>query len=278
MAAREQERFLTAISRARRPLLICDYDGTLAPFQTDKMQAFPYEGVAERLARLTESGTELAFVSGRPVGELLELLPLAHGTEIWGMHGREHQSTQGKRMVFEPGAEQRAALDAAATALTDRGWDRSLLERKVGSLAMHWRTLPAASPEDGPRQTQQSARAAAEQVFAAHAGRHAMNVLPFDGGLELRTEDRTKAHAVEALLVAADPGAAAFLGDDMTDEDGFRAIRAWGGVALLVRAEPRASQAHFLLRPPAELLSFFDAWLDARKGASAASEAAAAVL
>lgn len=276
-AAREREQFFTVVGRARRPLLICDYDGTLAPFQADKMQAHPYEGVVDRLARLTESGTALAFVSGRPVGELLQLLPLANGTEIWGMHGREHQSSHGKRTLLEPGPEQRAALDAAEAALLDRGWSRSLVERKVGSLAMHWRTLPS-DGKSGQQQTQKTARMEAEKVFAAYAGRHAMAVLPFDGGLELRTEDRTKAHAVEALLASPDPGAAAFLGDDLTDEDGFRAMRAWRGLALLVRAEPRVSDAHFFLRPPAELLSFLDAWLGAREAARADSGMAGAIL
>ncbi len=273
-AAREQRQFLTAVGSARRPLLICDYDGTLAPFHIDKMQAHPYGGIVERLARLRAGGTELAFVSGRPVRELLQLLPPAGGAEIWGMHGREHQNAQGNHTLFEPGPEQRAALDDAEAALADRGWDRSLVERKVGSVAMHWRTLPSGAEKIDRQKTQQQARAEAEQVFGIHTGRHSMAVLPFDGGLELRTEDRTKAHAVEALLDAADHDAAAFLGDDLTDEDGFRAIRARSGLALLVRAEPRPSEARHFLRPPGELLWFLDAWIGARAG----SETGGAVL
>ncbi len=271
-AMEERARFFKAVGRAERPLLICDYDGTLAPFQTDKMQAYPYEGVPERLERLRAGGTALAFVSGRPVAELVHLLPLAGGTEVWGMHGREHRGADGRHTLMEPGPEQLGALDASEQALAGEGWE-PLLERKVGSLALHWRTLP----HGGEGQTQQRARAAAERVFAAHAGRNAMGILPFDGGLELRTEDRTKAHAVEVLLQSVDPAAAAFLGDDLTDEDGFRAIRERRGLALLVRAEPRASDARFFLRPPAELLAFLDAWLGSR-GGRAGREAAGTVL
>ena len=279
-ALREQQQFFDEVRRVRNPLLICDYDGTLAPFQKDKMQAYPYPGVAKRFAALVQGGTRVAFVSGRPIAELMELLPLAAESEVWGMHGREHRTPDGEHAWFEPKPEQRRILDAAQDRLAGKGWS-PFLERKIGSVAMHWRTLPEGSemseaeavPSDpvhaGPGRegrTAREARVAAENVFGAYAGQNAMAVLPFDGGLELRTEDRTKAHAVEALLAQADPRAAAFLGDDLTDEDGFRVMRDRGGLGLLVRTNSRPSEAGFQLSPPEELFSFFDAWIQVQRG------------
>ena len=266
--------FFDSLRRAAEPLLICDYDGTLAPFHIDKMQACPYPGIVERLHRIAAGRTRLAFVSGRPIHELLTLLPLAAQVEVWGMHGREHRTADGSYTLMQASPGQRAALDQAAATLEQQGLG-SLLERKAASLAVHWRTL---DPARDPARLEQVQRLAT-QAFAPHAGRDALALLPFDGGVELRAEDRTKAHATEALLgamlgaqraapPATAPGAgsaeaAAFLGDDLTDEDAFRAIRSRGGLALLVREAPRASHAHFQLRPPGELLAFLDSWLGA---------------
>jgi trehalose 6-phosphate phosphatase len=251
------QRQLAAVLRAAAtPLLICDYDGTLAPFHRDKMQAYAYPGVAERLDRIAAGRTRLTFISGRPIAELLTLLPLAEQTEVWGMHGREHRTPQGQITRYEPTTQQRDAFDRSQQQLAQQGFD-GVLERKVGSLALHWRD---ASALPGGRE---HAERAARTAFAAFAGQHALALLPFDGGLELRTEDRTKEHAAEALLDDADPAATAFLGDDVTDEDAFRAVAARGGTALLVRPELRPSAAHFALHPPDELLEFFDFWLQA---------------
>ena len=267
-----QADFFSRVGQAGRPLLLCDYDGTLAPFQRDKMQALPYPGTAERLQAILGGGTEVAFVSGRPSGELVQLFPLAGGLEIWGMHGREHRAADGTRTVAELTANQLAVLDRVQAGLKQSGW-ADLLERKAGSLALHWRTLERGS---GAARTPEDARAAAEKAFGAYAGQDAFAVLPFDGGLELRTEDRTKAHAVEALLAKADPAASAFLGDDLTDEDGFRVMRERGGLGLLVRSEARPSAAAYTVRPPEELFAFLDQWIVAR--AHAGSKIATRVL
>jgi trehalose 6-phosphate phosphatase len=245
-----QQQLGAVLRDAATPLLICDYDGTLAPFHSDKMQAYAYPGVAERLTRIAVGRTRLTFISGRPIAELLTLLPLAEHAEIWGMHGREHRTPQGDVTQYEPTAPQRAAFDHAQQDLEQKGF-AGVLERKVGSLALHWRDA-SALPGDRDH-AEQAARAA----FAPFSGEHALALLPFDGGLELRTEDRTKEHAAEALLTIADPAAAAFLGDDVTDEDAFRAVDARGGTALLVRPELRPSAAHFALHPPDEWLFRF---------------------
>ena len=240
-----------------RPTLICDYDGTLAPFHQDKMQAYPYPGIEERLATIAKGPTKLAFVSGRPVKELIALLPLAAKAEIWGMHGREHRTAEGSYTLLEPTDRQRASLDVAQEMLQSQGLS-ALLERKTASVAVHWRALES---QHAP-QLKEVQRVALE-TFASHAGKSALALLPFDGGLELRAADYTKRHATKALLDGADAQVAAFLGDDMTDEDAFQAMRAHGGLALLVREPPRASHALFSLKPPGELLTFLDDWLSA---------------
>jgi hypothetical protein len=65
---------------------------------------------------------------------------------------------------------------------------------------------------------------------------------------------------VRTVLAESPAGAAvAFLGDDLTDEDAFRALSG-RGLSVLVRARPRSTAADVRLAPPAELLAFLDAW------------------
>ena len=56
--------------------------------------------------------------------------------------------------------------------------------------------------------------------------------------------------------------AVAYLGDDQTDENAFRAIKG-RGLAVLVRIEPRPTMADVWLRPPEELGNFLRGWLTA---------------
>ncbi len=238
---------------SKAPLLICDYDGTLAPFHRDKMKALAYPGVAERLAAIADGPTKLAFVSGRPVRELLTLLPLASSVELWGMHGREHRTPDGRITLFEPTGAQREALDCAERELSEAGLG-AVTERKIASVALHWRSF------EGDLNRLDEVEALGRKVFTPYAGHHSLGLLLFDGGLELRATDQTKGHAVAALLARSTPEASAFLGDDTTDEDAFAAMNAQGGLAWLVREPARPSQAPFSLSPPEELLHFFDFW------------------
>jgi trehalose-phosphatase len=85
-------------------------------------------------------------------------------------------------------------------------------------------------------------------------------MLPFEGGIELRASGHTKANAVHAVLAETNEDCAvAYLGDDVTDEDAFRAVKP-RGLAVLVRPELRKTAADVWLKPPHELASFLQMW------------------
>ena len=93
-----------------------------------------------------------------------------------------------------------------------------------------------------------------------------VKLLEFDGGLELLASGRSKADAVVSLLQESPPETpSAYLGDDVTDEDAFAAIRG-KGLGVLVRPQQRESLAQVWLRPPQELLAFLHRWQRARGG------------
>ena len=96
-------------------------------------------------------------------------------------------------------------------------------------MALHWRGLPAqaAVPE---------IRSAAVEAWQPLADGGSVELLDFDGGLELRALGHNKHHAVKTVL-SETPGdsVVAYLGDDITDEDAFAAVKP-RGLAVLVRA------------------------------------------
>jgi trehalose-phosphatase len=238
---------------APRSVLMLDYDGTLAPFHVDRFEATPYSGVEERLSILSAlSQVRLVLVSGRSARELHNLLRPDIRAEIWGSHGRERLRSGGTYELFALSPVQQAALEQVGLEMSALGFSETL-EVKPTSLAVHWRRFEPAM--------QERIRALAQSVFARIGPSAGLHLLPFDGGMELRSTDRTKGTAVEEILGdEPDDVPAAYLGDDLTDEDAFVAVGKQG-YSVLVQREVRASFARYWLRPPEELLEFLDAWI-----------------
>jgi trehalose-phosphatase len=244
-----------------------DYDGTLAPFHEDRFKAVAYPGVDDRLTTLSQlAQVHLVLVTGRPARELRALLPASTRVDIWGSHGREQLQADGAYKLFALDSVQQATLHHVAREMASLGFPETL-ELKPSSLAVHWRSCEPA--------VQEQIRSRIQSVFdgLGQAGR--LHLLPFDGGMELRSNDRTKGTAARHIMAQTPTGApVAYLGDDLTDEDAFAAIGN-RGFTILVRGEVRRSCARFWLRPPEELLAFLDQWIAASQSQPAPATSSA---
>ena len=243
--------FVQSIGRAPSRVLMLDYDGTLAPFHLRPDLAVPYPEVSPVLeAIIAAGGTRVVLVSGRPAGELPPLLRLPKRPEIWGSHGWERLLPDGRRVLEEPQAAAREALRDVAAATEAMMPAAARLERKLASIALHWRGLPS----EVSSALERDARA----LWEKRAGE--LEILPFDQGLELRAPGCNKEFAVNAVLSETEEGAAvAYLGDDITDEDAFRAVKS-RGLSVLVRSEFRKTEADVWVTPPDELVAFLKHW------------------
>ena len=233
-------------------LLLLDYDGTLAPFHVERAKATPYSGVREALISTSKSrGSRTVVISGRPVAEVRGLLGLEVGVEIWGAHGWERLTPLGDFTAWPLSTTSQAELrDAWAAAR--RIVAEELIEVKTASVAVHLRPLSAV--EAG------HARRAIHDEWGGRSRRTTLVLTEFDGGLELRDLSRTKATAVETLLGESPSNAlAAYLGDDLTDEDAFACLKNRGW-ALLISRQTRPSIATFSLCPPHEVTRFIEEW------------------
>lgn len=246
-------RFIASIANAPSRVLLLDYDGTLAPFHVRPQEARPYPQALPVLREIMRSGgTRVVVVSGRPAAELPPLLRLDPRPEIWGSHGWERLQADGATDYEQPSDEERAALEAAESAVAPATALGARIERKLASVAIHWRGLP--------QEAVSACRDTATNAWSRYTASRTLALLPFDGGLEVRAPGCNKQHAVKAILAGTPADAAiAYLGDDITDEDAFRAIKA-RGVSALVRAEFRETDADVWLQPPADLVAFLEHW------------------
>jgi len=247
--------FFERLKQARSKSLLLDFDGTLAPFRPDPGAVTLYPGVTARLNALLERGrTRVVLVTGRFTESILPLLTLARRPEIWGSHGLERLHADGKYDV--------APIDRRAQEglLRARQWsqNRNLLSKcdeKPGCLALNLRGL---EPE-----LAQTAREEAIRDWGRIASVSGLSFQETDGGIELRVPSKNKGDAIRTVRSEMGPGTlVAYLGDDLTDEDAFRALGE-NDIGLLVRPELRPTAADIWIRPPDELLDFLDSWLRA---------------
>lgn len=202
--------------------LFLDLDGTLIDIAATPASVVVPPDLVRALQRATAAlGGALAIVSGRPLADLDALLApfeFAGGAE----HGAVVRKANGSVETLGtavPG-DWVAALRVTAA-------DRTgvLIEEKSHSVVAHYRQAPA----DGPMLL-----AAAERLVAQAP--ELFEVLRGNMAIEIRPRAANKARPVEVLM-ASPPfqgRVPIFVGDDLTDEDGFRAVEALGGAALRV--------------------------------------------
>jgi trehalose 6-phosphate phosphatase len=253
--------FFGAFESAAKPLLMLDYDGTLAPFRVDRYKARPWAGIRELLAGIQAHGrTRIVVITGRPAAEIPPLLGVKQSPEIWGLHGAERLYADGKCELVEAPQSTRERLSELHRQLRHDALG-GLFEEKANAAVMHWRGVPVGKAKLIEKRTR--------ELFEPLAQRYGLKLLEFEAGLELRAGPE-KGDAVRALLEETNgfgSHAAAYLGDDLTDEGAFRAIRErgrhWDGLGVLVRRERRETAADIWLRPPEELRAFLMWWSEA---------------
>jgi trehalose 6-phosphate phosphatase len=216
--------------------LFLDVDGTLIEIAATPDAVEVPSTLAHTLVLASQrEGGALALISGRPVEELDQLFaPLVFPAA--GQHGLERRNAHGKiaRSFVDVGALRNAREALVRLQATNAGL---LLEDKGTALAMHYRLAPHLECE---------VTAVLERV--AEPLQDTFMLRPGKCVLELAPRGYSKRSAIEAFM--KEPPFAGrtpvFLGDDVTDEDGFRAVNDLGGHSIRVGGlEPTAARHRF---------------------------------
>jgi trehalose 6-phosphate phosphatase len=218
---------------ARRPLLVAsDYDGVLAGLVDDPSAAVPEPGVAEALARLAAAdGVTVALVSGRGVADLQHTSGLIGPYRWVGSHGAEFDGPLTGEL-----AERRDILAQQLSPVV-AGVAGARLEVKPASVAVHVRQVPDA---DAGVALLERVRTQADPSLTMKPGKAV---------LELAVTDADKGSALRRLRAELGAAVAIYLGDDVTDEDGFRALQP-GDVGIKV-GDGETAAAYRIANPAA---------------------------
>lgn len=199
--------------------LITDIDGTISAIAPTPMEAFVDDVALEALARLAEQLDVVAVVSGRAPEVGASMVGLPRLVYV-GNHGMEriergapwtHPAAEAAR---GPLAEALAEIEAGVLEQAAAPW--LLVENKGVTGTVHYRLAP----------DHEAAAAMLEPLAMVAAERHGLRVSPGRMIIELRPNLAVnKGTAIRDLVTDLGLHGAVFFGDDVTDVDGFVALR-----------------------------------------------------
>jgi alpha,alpha-trehalase len=247
------------LMQGKRPAVFLDYDGTLTPIVERPELAVLSDEMRATVRELATLCT-VAVVSGRDRADVQALVGLDELVYA-GSHGFDIAGPEGLRIQHEKGADYLPALACAHEPLGEalRGIEGVLLERKRFAIAVHFRQVAEVDVD--------RVEVAVDEVverFPKLRKTYGKKIF------ELRPRiawDKGKAvlWLLEALNLGGDDVLPLYLGDDVTDEDAYAALRD-RGIGILVADSVCLTAARYVLRDPDEVARFLRSLIGMLKG------------
>ena len=235
--------------KAQRPVVFLDYDGTLTPIVSRPDLATLSEGMRKTVAAVA-ARCPVAIVSGRDLTDVRNLVQL--NTVFYaGSHGFDISGPEGLQMQHQQGGDFLPLLDQVEVWLQQKlsTIPAAFIERKKFSIAVHFRNV-------APQHAEQI-ESVVDAVLAAHP-----QLRKGWGKKVFELQPRIDWHKGKAVLWLLDALALntpdvlpLYIGDDVTDEDAFRAL-AERGITIVVSETPRRSAARYVVQDTAQVQTF----------------------
>mgnify|MGYP006288635199 CR=1 FL=1 len=248
------------------PAVFLDYDGTLTPIVSRPDLAIMSDAMRDVIGELAQHCT-VAIISGRDRANVEQLVDLEKVIYA-GSHGFDIAGPDGLRLEHEGGRQCLPALDDAEQVLKKSvgGIDGILVERKRYAIAIHYRNVD-------PQRVNEIERAVNDVAESHESLRQSTGKKIFELHPNI---DWNKGRAVLWLLDTLDldrPDVLPFyIGDDLTDEDAFRAFEERGiGMAIGVGELPEQTAARYRLRNVDDVRAFLNELLNVLRQANSCS-------
>ena len=201
-----------------------DIDGTLLDFAPRPTGVQMDAELRDLIARLyLAAGNAVALISGRSIRDVDRLFPEAR-LPVAGQHGTERRDFSGK-MSQHPFPVERLIVARARLIEIAARHPGLWLEDKELSLALHYRGAPALAAD--AQRLMAEVQAEAGPAFVLLSGK---------GIVELTPAGRDKGMAVQEFMQETPfhGRVPVFVGDDVTDEYGFKMVNQLGGYSVKV--------------------------------------------
>lgn len=243
----------------KRPAVFLDYDGTLTPIVDRPEDALIAESMRRAVRRLSEV-FPVCVVSGRDPEVLRELMGV-DDLIVAGSHGFTILSPAGGSIQREEGGEFQGLLEEVTARLRSElgSVPGALVEPKSISVAAHYRLVPEAQRE--------RIKEVVDAILAEHPDE--LRVTPGKMVYEIQPKldwDKGKAvlYLLEALGLDGPDVVPLYLGDDLTDEDAFRALAGRGVGIFVGRSDDpevagRTTSADYVLNTIEDVEQFLEA-------------------
>jgi len=249
--------------RDREIAVFLDYDGTLTPIVPRPEDAVLAPAVRETVAQLAQACT-VAIISGRDLADVRRLVGV-DGIVYAGSHGFDVAGPQGSLAGDNERERFLPMLAQAEGELVEpmKKIPGAQLERKKYSIAVHYRNVASADLD--------RIEVLVKDVLARYPE---LRDLPGKKVHDLQPRidwDKGKAlfHVLRMLGLDRPDVLPVYIGDDITDEDAFAALRGYG-VGIVVRDEPRPTAANLAVDSPVEVHRLLAALLARLKGEASA--------
>ena len=252
---------IAALIARKRVAVFLDYDGTLTPIVARPELAVLADDMREIVRCLSELCL-VAVVSGRDridVQNMVQIETLFYA----GSHGFDIAGPEGMHIQYEHGGDFLTSLDRVERELEKMlsGIEGMLIERKKYSIAVHVRGVAA------------EYEAQVEDVVDAALAR-ALDLRKGLGKKVFEIQPRIEWHKgkavlwlLEVLKLEGTDVVPVYIGDDVTDEDAFRALsdqtdhahyarHGIGGIGIIVSETPRPTAARYSLKNTDEVQTF----------------------
>jgi len=238
---------------ACEPLLLAlDFDGVCAPLVDDPTQSRMLPGTRTALEALAAAGCQIALVSGRALASLRAAADPAPGWLLVGGHGAEVGDGDGSAPLL---TEDELQLLGTVTAEVDavvQAHPGTTSEHKPTGVVLHTRLAEEAR-----------SRAAVEAVTSGPGARPGVHQRTGHDVVELMVVVADKGSAVQALQARTDATSVLYVGDDVTDEDAFRALDPLAG-DVGVKVGPGDTAAGYRVAAEADVTRLLEELLAAR--------------